>query len=93
MRMDGYALRRAKALLRKVGIIRLHELLDELSPASLPSNQRPKKMQKSTFHLELPNSGSGNHGSETGVRLCDCSTSVPSGCGENGGRHDCRNGA
>ena len=42
--------------------------------------------------LELPNSGSGNHGSETGVRLCGSSTSVPSGCDENGGRHDCRNG-
>ena len=29
-RMDGYALKRAKALLAKVGIIRFHELLDQL---------------------------------------------------------------
>jgi hypothetical protein len=29
-RMDGYALRRAKALLAKVGVIRFHELLDEV---------------------------------------------------------------
>jgi hypothetical protein len=29
-RMDGYALRRAKALLDKVGIIKFHDLLDEL---------------------------------------------------------------
>jgi len=28
-RMDGYALRRAKALFNKVGIIRFHELLDQ----------------------------------------------------------------
>jgi hypothetical protein len=28
-RMDGYALRRAKALLNKVGITRFHELLDQ----------------------------------------------------------------
>jgi hypothetical protein len=28
-RMDGYALRRVKALLNKVGIIRFHELLDQ----------------------------------------------------------------
>ena len=28
-RMDGYTLRRAKALLNKVGIIRFHELLDQ----------------------------------------------------------------
>jgi hypothetical protein len=28
-RTDGYALRRAKALLNKVGIIRFHELLDQ----------------------------------------------------------------
>ena len=29
-RMDGYALKRAKALLAKVGVIRFHELMDEL---------------------------------------------------------------
>ena len=28
-RMDGYALRRVKALLNKVGIVRFHELLDQ----------------------------------------------------------------
>jgi hypothetical protein len=28
-RMDGYALRRAKALLDKVGVVRFHTLLDE----------------------------------------------------------------
>ena len=29
-RMDGYALKRAKALLNRVGIIRFHELMDGL---------------------------------------------------------------
>jgi len=28
-KLDGYALRRAKALLNKVGIVRFHELLDQ----------------------------------------------------------------
>ena len=28
-KVDGYALRRAKALLNKVGIVRFHELLDQ----------------------------------------------------------------
>ena len=28
-KLDGYALRRAKALLNKVGIVRFHTLLDE----------------------------------------------------------------
>ena len=31
--MDGYALRRVKALLNKVGIVRLHEVLGQASPA------------------------------------------------------------
>ena len=29
-RMDGYALKRAKALLNRVGVIRFHELMDRL---------------------------------------------------------------
>jgi hypothetical protein len=29
-RLDGYALRRAKALLDKVGVVRFHTILDEL---------------------------------------------------------------
>jgi len=31
-KLDGYALRRAKALLDKVGILRFHTLLDEITP-------------------------------------------------------------
>jgi hypothetical protein len=70
-------------------------LLDELWKSEFTVESATKKdaeIYVPQCRLELPNSGSGNHGSETGVRLCGCSTSVPSDCDENGGRHDCRNG-
>ena len=46
--MDGYALKRAKALLRKVGIIRFHELMDELGKATTYGAQSTENRQEST---------------------------------------------
>ena len=92
--MDGYALKRAKALLNRVGVIRFHQLLDEVMKSEFTVESATKEdaeIDVPQCRLELPNSGSGNHGSETGVRLCGRSTSVPSGCDENGGCYDCRN--
>jgi hypothetical protein len=41
-KLDGYALRRAKALLAKVGIIEFHRLLDRAFPAGEGRNTYSK---------------------------------------------------
>jgi hypothetical protein len=52
-RMDGYALKRAKALLlRKVAIIRFHELMDELGKATTYGAQSTENRQESTHDAD-----------------------------------------
>ena len=55
------------------------------------STKEDGKIHVPKCRLDLPNSGSCNHGSETGGHFYGCLTSVPNGCDENGERHDCRN--